>query len=80
MQETWVCSLGREDPPEEEMATFSSILAWEIPCTEETGYSPQGCRVGQDLVTKPPPPSGMGLAKFTPDPEVPRAGSFPGSG
>ena len=31
MQETWVSSLGREDPLEEEMATHSSILAWRIP-------------------------------------------------
>ena len=30
-------SLGWEDPPEEEMATHSSILAWEIPRTEESG-------------------------------------------
>ena len=30
-------SLGRKDPLEEEMATNSSILAWEIPCTEEPG-------------------------------------------
>jgi len=37
MQETWVRSLGREDPLEEEMATHSSILAWEIPGTEEPG-------------------------------------------
>ena len=37
MQETWVQSLGREDPPEEEMETHSSILAWEIPQTEEAG-------------------------------------------
>ena len=29
-------SLGQEDPPEEEMATHTSILAWEIPWTEET--------------------------------------------
>ena len=35
MQETWVQSLGQEDPLEEEMATHSSILAWEIPWTEE---------------------------------------------
>ena len=35
MQETWVRSLGWEDPLEEEMATHSSILAWEIPRTEE---------------------------------------------
>ena len=37
MRETWVHSLGWEDPLEEEMATFSSILAWEIPQTEEPG-------------------------------------------
>ena len=35
MQEAWVQSLGWEDPLEEEMATHSSILAWEIPWTEE---------------------------------------------
>ena len=37
MQETWVWSLGREDPLEKEMATHSSILAWRIPWTEEPG-------------------------------------------
>ena len=37
MQETWVQSLGREDPLEKEMATHSSIIAWEIPWTEEPG-------------------------------------------
>ena len=37
VQETWVQSLGREDPLEKEMATHSSILAWEIPWTEEPG-------------------------------------------
>ena len=36
-QETWVQSLGWEDPLEEEMETHSSILASEIPCTEEPG-------------------------------------------
>ena len=36
-QETWVRSLGREDPLEEETATHSSILVWEIPWTEEPG-------------------------------------------
>ena len=35
MQETWVRSLGQEDPLEKEMTTYSSILAWKIPCTEE---------------------------------------------
>ena len=39
IQETWVQSQGQEDPPEEEMATHSSILAWRIPWTEEpVGY------------------------------------------
>ena len=39
MQETWVRSLGGKDPLEKEMATCSSILAWEIPWTEElAGY------------------------------------------
>ena len=37
IQETWVRSLGWEDPLEEEMATHSSILAWRIPQTEEPG-------------------------------------------
>ena len=36
-QETWVRSLGREDPLEKEMATHSSILAWESPRAEESG-------------------------------------------
>ena len=36
--------LGQEDLLEEEMATHSSILAWKIPCTEETGgLQPMGC-------------------------------------
>ena len=40
MQETWVRSLSQEDPLEKEMATYSSILAWRIPWTEElVGYS-----------------------------------------
>ena len=43
MWETWVQSLGWEDPLEEGMATHSSILAWRIQWTEETGgLSPQG--------------------------------------
>ena len=36
-QETWVQSLGLEDPLEKEMATHSNILAWRIPWTEEPG-------------------------------------------
>ena len=35
MQETWVLSLGQEDPLEKGMATHSSILAWRIPWTDE---------------------------------------------
>jgi len=37
IQETWVRSLGRKNPLEKRMATHSSILAWEIPLTEEPG-------------------------------------------
>ena len=37
MQETWVRSMGQEDPLEKEMTVHSSILAWEIPWTEEPG-------------------------------------------
>ena len=37
LQETWVRSLGQEDSLEKEMATHSSILAWEIPRTEKPG-------------------------------------------
>ena len=37
MQETWVQSLGLEDPLEKEMATHSSTLAWKIPWTEAPG-------------------------------------------
>ena len=54
IQETQVQSLGREDPLQKEITTYSSILAWEIPWTEEPGgHSPQGCkRIRHDLVTK----------------------------
>ena len=41
VQATWVPLLGQENPLEKEMATHSSILAWEIPWTEEPG----GCAV-----------------------------------
>ena len=37
MWETWILSLGQEDPLEKGMATHSSILAWRIPWTEEPG-------------------------------------------
>ena len=54
MQETLVPSLGQEDPLEEEMATHSSILAWEIPRTGELGrlQSVGLQRVVQDIVAK----------------------------
>ena len=50
MQETWVQSLGQEDPLEKEMVTHSSILAWRIPWMEEPGgLQPMGSqRVGPD--------------------------------
>ena len=53
-QETWVQSLGWEDPLEEEMATHASILAWKIPWTEESGkLQPIGFqRVRHDLATE----------------------------
>ena len=37
MEETWVPSLDQEDNLEQEMATYSSVLAWRIPWTEEPG-------------------------------------------
>ena len=50
VQETWVRSLGWQDPLEKEMATHSSILAWEISWTEEPGglQSMGSQRVGHD--------------------------------
>ena len=60
IQETQVPSPGREDPLEKDMVTHSSILAWEIPWTEEPGWlqSMGSRRVRHDLVTKPPPRPG----------------------
>ena len=56
MLETYVQSLGQEDPLEEGMATRFSILAWRIPWTEGPGglQSVGSQRVGQDLATKLP--------------------------
>ena len=48
MQEIWFRSLGQEDPLEKGMATHSSILAWEIPWTEE----PDGVAELDSVVTK----------------------------
>ena len=49
-QETWIQTLGREDPLKEEMATHPSILAWRLPWTEEADrLQPMGSyRVGHD--------------------------------
>ena len=60
MKDMRVQSLGREDPPDKEMATYSSILAWRIPWTVEPGGLQSMrlhgvARVRHDLVTKPPP-------------------------
>jgi len=54
MQETQGQSLGWEDPMENEMATHSSILAWEIPQTEEPErlQSTRVARVSHDIATK----------------------------
>ena len=54
VQESWVLSLGREDPVEKEMATHSRILASRIPWTEDPGrLQIHGVtRVGHDLATK----------------------------
>ena len=54
LQETWVQSLGQEDPLKKGMAIYSSILAWRIPWTEEPGglQSMGSQRVGHDRVTE----------------------------
>jgi len=53
MQENQVESLGQKDPLEKEMATHSSVLAWKIPWTEESGglQSMGSQRVGHDSAT-----------------------------
>ena len=57
MQETWVQSLGQEDPLEEGMALHSSILAWSIPWREEPGrLQSMGLqRLGHNWATEHPP-------------------------
>ena len=63
MQEMWIGSLGQEDPLDREMATYSSILAWEIPWTEEHGglHSMVSQRVRHHLATKLQQPVMSGL-------------------
>ena len=53
-QETWVRSLGQEDPLEKETATHSSIVAWEVPWADRPDrlFSMGLQRVGRDLATK----------------------------
>ena len=53
MRETWVQSLGWEDPLEKEMAIHSNTIAWNIPWTEEPGrlQSMGSQRVGHDSAT-----------------------------
>ena len=53
MRETWVRSLGQEDPLEKAMATHASTLAWRIPWTEDPGrlWSMGSHGVGHDSVT-----------------------------
>ena len=75
MQETWVQSLGQQDPLEKEMAAHSRILAWRI----LTGYSPWGCkRVRHDSGTKQPQYMGSEVKASAWNEEEP--GSIPGLG
>ena len=58
MQETQVQSVGWEDSLEKDMATRSSILAWEVPWIEKPGgYIPWSCkRIRHELAIEQPPP------------------------
>ena len=65
IQETWVWSLDWENPPEKEMATHSSILAWKIPWTEEPGgLQPTGSK--SCLATKQQQQSVLLIHVFSP--------------
>ena len=50
MQDTWVQTLGQEDPLEKEMATHSSILPWGIPWTEKPGGYNLWSRKESDMI------------------------------
>ena len=52
MWETWVQSLGQEDPLEKGIATQSRILAWRIPQSSLVGYSPWGCKESDTRLSK----------------------------
>ena len=77
-QETLVQSLGRENPLKKEMATHSSILAWEIPWTEEPGSSWGHKRIRHNLVTKQEHMSQVAVVFTTAN--AGDMGSAPGSG
>ena len=57
VQETWVRSLGQEDPLEKGMATHSSIITWRIPWTEKPGRLLSMESQESDITKPPPPPS-----------------------
>ena len=63
MQEMWVQSLGQEDPLEEEMATHSSNLAWEVPWAEEPGVAKNQARLKQLNRNRPQGSQGRELNK-----------------
>ena len=66
MQETQVQSLGQEDPLEKKTATHTSVLAWEIPWTEEAGRLPLmgSQRVRRDSATETTPPQQANETSF----------------
>ena len=66
MQETQVQSLGQEDPLEKKTATHTSVLAWEIPWTEEAGRLPfmGSQRVRRDSATETTPPQQANETSF----------------
>ena len=73
MQETWIESLGWDDPLEKGMATHSSILAWRIPWTEETGKLQSWDRKESDM-TEPHTHTTLSVAEeaFFFSPEIAR--------
>ena len=67
MQETWVGSLGQEDPLEEEVATHSSILIWRIPWTEEPGRLQSMGSTHTHAGIHLPAQSGLTLKDYSPE-------------
>ena len=66
MEETWVRSLGQEDPLEEEMVTHSSILAMEVPWTEEPGeLLSMGSQKSRAQLTEAEPVLGVRVREVT---------------